>query len=173
MSLDILPTDLNFQPKPEEWYDAVLDFVNWSGHALSAKLTNGERAFFHPMDISITDHGHYYCVPIGVPLAVRIVRQDIKQRAYPYRCLEVVFVIDDYDPWQFQRGRITKWRGDGDGNYGVITRPCGCSLLALGNSEYPEQLHVGDEVEFDTVFSTHKNKWIAKNMVVIGSAAKE
>lgn len=150
-----------FNPKPEEWWNAVLTHVNTEKKTLTATLTTGERVWTHERDVTFCPHGHYLCLPCdgSTQMSVRIERQN--HRLYPFRALEAQIAVDEFEPLR-ERGVILNWLG----NVGSIRRPCKCGIFAKSGSE-TIHLDGGDEVEFDVEWSDFKQKFIAQHITLV------
>jgi hypothetical protein len=151
-----------FNPAPSEWWEATLGQVNPEKRVLTAVLSTGERVFVHEMDVAFSPYAHYFCLPEGTQMSVRIERQ--KSLFYPFIALEAQFACDDFEPRR-ERGEIVRWRGD----CGGIRRPCKCEIFARlpqFDSLY-DRLERGDEVEYDVAYNDVRGNFTAQNLKLV------
>jgi hypothetical protein len=143
-----------FNPSPEDWWEATLHRVDPEKRVLTAVLSTDERVHIHEMHVTFSPHGHYFCLPLGTAMSVRIERQ--RNPWCPFIALEAQFACNDYEPRR-ERGTVVRWRHD----CGGIRRPCKCEIFARDTYE---NLYIDDEVEYDVSYYEPKGNFIAQNL---------
>jgi hypothetical protein len=137
-------------PDPDSWYNAVLVSVNKSQLLMTAVLETGEEVFVHARSISFAPYSHYFCLPVGTGMSVRLQRQfDTSLLA-----LEAQFEADPDAPVITEKGVVEYWQF----NHGSISRPCGCRIFAMSYREHK----IGDVVDMEVKFSKRRGNFMAE-----------
>jgi len=155
---------VDWEPDVEDWYSGTLDRVNVERSYITVRLGNGELTFVPVQAISVRSSGHYFCLPLGTDMYVRI-RRNHGNKLYRWYALEAQVADPDFDPVR-DLGALIEWNG----TYGIIKCVCGCRLFARANDNAREHLKIGDELEFDVVWNEVHNRFVARNMKVIVDA---
>lgn len=151
-----------FVPKPEDWYRGETVSAFPGMHCIFAVLDNGEKVYIQNRDITVSPGDHHYCQR-GAEIWLRLeLNPRTGKRVAPYKALECQIIDENYRAGR-ESGVISAWRG----SYGVADRPCGCPLFVMLSSKSFVGVHdfnVGDEVEFDMVWSEKKKSYIGDNV---------
>jgi hypothetical protein len=143
----------NFKPDSCDWYSATLRDVYPSRGYIVAQLDNGELVWVREM--ALTFKQHYYCLPLGTEMSVRIAKQD--HPAYSYKAIEAQIQADVNAPATHEEVVITHWTY----KFGGVKRSCGCGLFARFNSRHDgTAFQVGETILVDVHFSEERGDFI-------------
>lgn len=148
------PDDGDFEPQPDEWFQARI--INKPSHPdyWFGELTNGDQIYIH-RSVVIPMWGNHKCLRVDDDVSIRLEKNTVPSSKAPWVATEL-FVHTPVEPQEMETGTITRWYEDGRG--GWVTRDgCGCNLKVVASPNYLKQ---GDRVEVSGFVEGNKG-WFA------------
>jgi len=151
-------------PDPNDFFDCTLA-SRLGPVAIIGELSNQQLVWIHERDITVRPSGHSVCLPKGTKTVVRLAL-NTKNPRFSFRALECQVMVDGEQKESHATGEITYWTG----SLGSVRMDCGCTI-AVGTASRDDQLdlNIRDRVEFDIVFSEKLQKFVGRDITVLGT----